>query len=577
MCTTAIAVIPVSSVCCFATLAIYSGNSSEFATSYSDLIGAYLGYAIALVVAMGMLGVLMTRFGLARYQAMLNALAILLWLQGSILVWDYGALDGRAIEWMSGAWRGVVDLAIWIVLLSVAIYAHKRTGKALLLGAVASVLIQFVSAAITLVGNPNLLKTRDVVSNFEGREAVMRFSATENIVHIVMDGFQSDIFADIIADTSKHDFNADLRGFTYFNEHLGVYPYTQLTVPAMLSGHLFHNDTPVDEFIAETMRGDTIINTASAAGYEVDIAAPVGLKNVYTQGSYTNAYGISSSGHVDASDYARVDAAKLMDLALFRVVPHFAKALIYRDELWVFQANAQANAYLQMQYFSDLAFLGELANEMSADRDGPVYKMIHVMLAHRPIVGNERCEFDGRRPTNRNAVRTHAQCGLLRVLGVLQGMKELGIYDSSLIVLMADHGAWVPVESLTAADDKVDVNALMVAMATPMLAVKPPGANNHFQISNVLSSILDVPATIAEFSELENVFGGKSIFSIAPEERRLRHHLVYGYGINPDAEGYLFPMQEYIIDGSAYNAKAWRKGRRFLPGGTLDGRADVDR
>ena len=569
-----IAVIPVVTLCYFATLSIYSGNATEFTVSFSDVAIHYLPYALGAVVALGLLGLLMTKEGLSRYKAIMCAFAILFWLQGNILVWDYGILDGRDIEWMADAWRGIFDVAIWSAVLLVAICAFQRFGKILLLSAVATMVIQFVATGATLLGNPDMLMARDIASNTEGKDAISRFSATNNIVHIVMDGFQSDIFAAIIADTSERNFKADLRGFTYFDEHLGVYPYTHLTVAAMLSGKLFHNNVPVEEFIRDTMRDETIINASLAAGYEVDIAASVGLKNMYTKGSYSNAYGISSNGHVDIADYVRVDAAKLIDLALFRSVPHFAKALVYRDELWVFQALVHGESYLSMQYFSDLAFLSDLAENMSADRDVPVYKMIHVMLSHRPFVGNARCEFDGRKPTKRKYVQTHARCGLVRVLNVLQRMKELGIYDSSLIVLMADHGAWVPVENFAKSDV---VNATTVAMATPMLAIKPPNANYEFRTSSVLSSIVDLPATIADIAGLDGQFGGTPVYSIAVDAPRQRHHLVYGYGINPDAEGFLFPMQEYLINGSAYDVGAWRKGQRYLPGTMLDSTANIGR
>ena len=139
---------------------------------------------------------------------------------------------------------------------------------------------------------------------------------------------------------------------------------------------------------------------------------------------------------------------------------------------------------------------------------------------------------------------------------------------------MADHGAWVPVENFATSDV---VNATTVAMATPMLAIKPPNANYEFRTSNVLSSIVDLPATIADIAGLDGQFGGTPVYSIAVDAPRQRHHLVYGYGINPDAEGFLFPMQEYLINGSAYDVGAWRKGQRYLPGTTLDSTANIGR
>lgn len=560
--TLAIAAMPIVSICCFTTLAIYVGNSTEFAMSFVDVLLVVLPYAIAAIVALGLLSLTMNEHGRSRFEAVMCALAILLWLQSNILVWSYGVFDGSNINWMVGAWRGALDTAIWAVVLWLAISAFDRFGKALLVGAVVTFAIQLIASTTTLLDDPDVLQERDIAANLEGRDATMRFSREKNIVHIVMDGFQSDIFSVILADTAERDFKSELRGFTFFDQHLGAYPYTQLTLPALLSGKLYRNKEPVESFIGSTLRGPTITNAAFAAGYEVDIAAPTALKNVYVQGDTSNAYGISPSGHVDGSDFARSDAAKLMDLALFRGVPHFAKALVHRDELWVFQATAQTNAYLQLQYFSDLAYLNNLATGMRVDRDVPVYKLIHVMLSHRPIVGDERCEFSGRQAETRDAVRTHAQCGLLGVLAVLQRMKDLGIYDSSLIVLMADHGAWVPVQDFAESDT---VSALTVAMATPVLAVKPPGTIGEFQISSAPSSIIDVAATIADVAGLAVDFNGQSVFSIDANAMRHRRHLVYGYGINPKAEGYLFPMQEFVIDGNPYDAESWSKGELHLP------------
>ncbi|MGI9272208.1 MAG: sulfatase-like hydrolase/transferase, partial [Woeseiaceae bacterium] len=532
------------------------------ATSFFDVILVILPYAIGAIVALGLLSLFMTEQGRSRYESVLCAVAILLWLQSNILVWNYGVLDGSDINWMVGAWRGALDIVIWAVVLWLAISAYVRFGKALLVGAIVTFAIQLISSTSILITHPDVLDERDIESSLEGRDATMRFSREQNIVHIVMDGFQSDIFEAILADTTERDFKSELRGFTYFDQHLGAYPYTQLTLPALLSGELYRNQEPVESFVSAALGGQTITNVAFAEGYEVDVAAPTALKNVYVLGDTSNAYGISPSGHVDVDDFARSDSARLMDLALFRGVPHFAKALVHRDELWVFQATSQADAYLQMQYFSDLAYLNDLATDMTVDRDVPVYKLIHVMLSHRPIVGNERCEFGGRKPESRAAVRTHAQCGLLGVLSVLQRMKDLGIYDSSLIVLMADHGAWVPVEDFAESDA---VNALTVAMATPVLAVKPPDTPGEFQVSSAPSSIVDIPATIADIAGFSASFGGQSVFSINATASRPRRHLVYGYGINPKAEGYLFPMQEFVVDGSPYDAESWRKAERHLP------------
>ena len=142
----AFAAIPVLSICLFATLSIYVGNSAEFSASFVESLRVYIPFVVILVCILGALGMVMTEDGHSRYFAILSALAVLVWLQGNILVWDYGVLDGREIHWTVDAWRGVLDLSIWVSVLLLAIYAYSRIGKALQFAAIATLVMQFVGA-----------------------------------------------------------------------------------------------------------------------------------------------------------------------------------------------------------------------------------------------------------------------------------------------------------------------------------------------------------------------------------------------------------------------------------------------
>lgn len=563
--TAAIAALPIVTLCLFIPLQIYAGNTDEFNASFVSIVTSYLPYALALIGILSLVGVTMTQDGLRRYHAILAAVAILAWLQGNILVWDYGALDGQAIDWYAGKWRGVIDTSIWVLLLVIAISRFQRFGRILKGAALFAVGIQLGTAAITTSRAwDSLLAAPDSVAVADAAEEIFRFSDKGNVVHIVMDGFQTDIFSEIVSDSQNADYRDALGGFTLFSNNVGVYPYTQLTVPALLTGKIFRNEEPVEQFIDAALEGPTILRLAAEHGYEVDIAAPIGLKNKYAKAPHTHAYGISQSDHVRQTDRVVVDAAKLLDIALFRSVPHFAKALVYRDQLWVFQTSVNDESYLHMQFFSDLAFLDQLAHRMSVGRNAPVYKMMHLMLSHRPTVGNEHCKFDGIRATNRENVTMQARCGLSGVFSVLRRMRELGIYDNSLIVLMADHGAWVPVESGGQVDTALGTSPTNIAMAIPVLAIKPPGAGGPMQSSDAATSVIDIPATIADLLELPSDFPGTTVFAKGANEKR--RHLTYAYGNNPEFDGYLFTMQEYEISGSPFEPDAWRPVATHRPG-----------
>ena len=271
----AIGAIPVLTICVFAPLALYAGNSGEFAASYYDLLGAILPYAAIIVAGFGLLGALLNGATYQRSLAVVAALGLLVWLQGNILVWDYGVLDGRDINWFADAWRGVLDLAIWCIVLCVAFIDYERFGRVLVLAAVAAFGIQCVAAATTLASDTSTLQAQmHIDSDSIAGQAITRFSRQQNVVHIVMDGFQSDLFSEIIDDPANADLKQQLQGFTFFRDNLGAYPYTQMTVPALLSSRLYRNDMPVDDFISDVFKGDTILNAAFDVGFEVDRRAP---------------------------------------------------------------------------------------------------------------------------------------------------------------------------------------------------------------------------------------------------------------------------------------------------------------
>ena len=134
----------------------------------------------------------------------------------------------------------------------------------------------------------------------------------------------------------------------------------------------------------------------------------------------------------------------------------------------------------------------------------------------------------------------------------------------------------MPVDALmNEQDNRAGPNTMGVAMATPVLAIKPPGITGNMRVSGAPTSILDVPATIGDLLSLKAQFDGRSIFSISNEAPRLRRHLFYRYGVNPDAEGYLFPMLEYRIDGSTLDASAWHLSARHHPAVSTQGGTDA--
>ena len=561
-----------SNIFLFVPFTLYVGNPDEFAVSFSTTLGPYLRPAIFLVAAFGLIGAFLTESAFRRYLILLAAIGLLLWVQGNILMWDYGLLDGRRVDWTQSTWRGWVDLGIWVGVILGAMFFRRRIGEPIIFMAIAVFCLQLTFSLFAgAQSRSTLLEKSKTKASVDALQEIYRFSSHKNVVHLILDGFQSDVFEEIINDGEDGGrFASALKGFVFFKEHMGVFPYTHMAVPAILSGEIYRNHIPADEFLKETIGGKTILNAAHNAGYEIDLAAPVYLLGVYTKGSYTNAYLIPNDHHVTAREYEFSDSAKLFDLTLFRLTPHFLKRYVYNDQLWLVQSLLSDSKYMRLEFFAHNAFLRKWGENMSADRSAAVYKLFHLMLSHNPMVANENCDYAGRvLPTVRATVKIQAKCSLGEVVNLLERMKRLGIYDDAMIILQADHGAWARPAGLTGDGKPIVMTLTNIAMALPLMAIKPPGASGALQISTVPSSIIDTPATIASVLGLNEEFHGASVFDLRPDERRERRTYTYEYSRSEWTTEYLNPIQEFIVGGSVFDTATWRHGDQFLPNGIV--------
>ena len=98
------------------------------------------------------------------------------------------------------------------------------------------------------------------------------------------------------------------------------------------------------------------------------------------------------------------------------------------------------------------------------------------------------------------------------------------------------------------------MDPLLASMALPVLAIKPRNACHPFTVSTAPVAITDVPATIAELAGVAASVTGLSAYAVDPNMARQRRHLVYGYGINPESEGYLSPRHR--VSGGTHGAIA---------------------
>jgi hypothetical protein len=554
----------------FLPLRVYQGNPDEFDIPFLASLRILAVPALILLIVLVALAMALPGKGHRGVVALYLALASLVWIQGYFLVWKYGLLDGQGIRWDRYPWQGWVDGFVWLALLVLAVIFSRPVYKIAVGGSIALMAVLLLSSFLTDVRQikPSQVKEKDRMLSIP-RPSLFEFSPERNVIQFVLDGFQSDFFKELAA-SDKERFDRTFDGFTFFEDAIGVFPTTEMSVPAYLGGAIYKNNVPTKKFLADVFGGKTIGNVLFKDGYQVDyIGGPA--QTYFRKARSTNNYFIPVPYRGTKAQRERAGAAGLLDLALFRAAPHYLKSVIYHRQRWLFQRLVSRNDERRgLRYFSHEAFMDDLVHKMRAAADKPVYKYIHLMTPHPPILVNENCVFQPDIPDTREARKTQARCSLEPFVSFINRLKDLGIYDSSFIILQADHGAAQAVDMQNAQDQETPMMSSgnsslssMAGMALSLLAVKPPGSRGPMLTSPAQVSLADIPATCSSLLGLKTAFDGKSIFEIDPREARKRIFFYYVWQHINWQKDFFDHLDEFEVEGSADNPASWRHIRTY--------------
>jgi len=251
------------------------------------------------------------------------------------------------------------------------------------------------------------------------------------------------------------------------------------------------------------------------------------------------------------------------------MLPHFLKKYIYNDQKWFTSQLVVSEPIFQFQYFSHTYFLHLFSQFMSIEREKPVYKYIHIMNTHNPMVVDEECRFLGQAMRmNRATLTTQSKCTLDTLSLLFDKMKELGVYDSALILVHGDHGGWVPNYRQgpppALFSQGIEAPPFVASLASPLLAIKRPHDKTNFRTSDIQTSLLDIPATISDIMNWESNFNSQSLEKIDLDTPRKRFFYFYEWQRDAWETDYTGPIQELSIEGSHYEVE-WKPERIFYP------------
>jgi Sulfatase len=532
---------------------IYKGNVDEYDLSFFDLFQALLIPSVLLSFILIVIGLLLRENAYRRFLSLLFVFALLLWLQGNILVWDYGLLNGESIIWNTLGWRGWIDGAVWALLLVIGYMYRDKIVRVAALASTVLLVLQLVAVTWYSINHTSLWtrQSREVIPP----KGIFEFSSSQNVIHIILDGFQSSVFKEILTKDYEH-YAGSLDGFVYFDNTLGSFPTTYMSIVAILTGANYQNQIPMAKYKEAALNGKNIVNALHENGYGVDFV-PLGP---YKPKYYSNSYQIPSlySDGFSKTYYKIYSAAYLLDLALFREMPHFIKKYIYNDQKWFLKCFVKKKTLPEFQSIADKNFFNDLIQKSEIKRKEPVYKFIHFAITHSPLVMNKQGEYlGGPLPVTLDNFVNQDQFGLDEFIKFINRLKALGIYDSSLIILQADHGAGLPINFTAKTATSEESLKNIAGSATPLLMIKPPYSHARFKTSSAAVALIDIPATISDIMHLPETFPGNSVFK-ANSESKERKFFSYTWKHENWQSAYFKVLKEYTVSGNVYDESSWR-------------------
>lgn len=544
-------------------LEIYLANPAEQTIGLRDMliVLAVLGGASLLSITLGLLALGYRLAADIRIWAI--ALALAVWVADSFFSRAYPVLDGTVMRLEVDRLRLALEFAVLIGLIGALALWQRRLEQPVLL--FIGLLAAFNAWTVVAAARADTA-ARSSLSSVPLTGSPFELSPVRNVVVVLMDTFQSDFLDDVFG--REPALREAFDGFVLFPDTLGTAPTTFLSLPAIHSGRHYDPQRSMSNYFDTAIRDDSFLGQLAATASHRSV-----LVNPVMNACPAATICITRDDLLRArSETVRREAVHLLDLALLRAAPEITRDWVFNggrlrlaDSLTAAELTGDARLIRD-----DDQVLAVAARRLSATASRPTALAMHLMNTHPPYVLDDRCGIiaEAEKLDRERAVQ-QATCGVRRFTSLLQALREQGIYDSALIVLVGDHGFAAATGAhdldssrVRSAGTESDMGRL-IGSANPLLLIKAPGARGPLTADDRPVSLVDVPATICALNGGCTTEQGRSVFD-PPAASESRQFLSYEWEHAFWDLGYIPALDIYAVRGPLADPESWERQHQGL-------------
>lgn len=437
------------------------------------------------------------------------------YIQGNYLTAHLPALDGSAIDWSAYTTDDIITIVIWVILEAAFVFALIKLdlGKLVfwLAGASLAVFVMLNVSLVTVSAQNDLFSRKNnFISTTEGFNGA---SKDKNFFIFMVDSQSATEFTQVI--TTQEQFRHAFDDFTYFPDTLSTYAYTRDSVPFVLSGHINKNDEDFGTYSEHALNNSTLFGELDGRGYDM-----------YLYDGELAWYGEKG---FDITNDPKFDNVEL------KFAEYFENEMRYVWFKYLPYAYKRAAGIEKMDFgrtvekfdWRNDTLYNEFKNVPQTSRtSGAQFRFIHAEGAHVPLDMDENL--------NRIEHGTYLQktAATAKVIAAfIERLRGSGVYDNSVIVIMADHG-YQP--ALGQPDNYI------LSRFNPILLIKGAEEHHGFAVSDKPVSYFDLPQAYTDLLD------GKQSTELFPEAEYPRTRTVIWYEIYKEEH-----MVEYETNGTA--------------------------
>ncbi len=530
---------------------IYRAAALDFASASRDVLLAVFASGLVLFALLAV-AVTLLPAGLRRGAGLLLvALAGYAWTRSGFFPGPSVNLDGSAVTAdLSTGWAGLLVPVAAGALLAGLGARRPRDASVVLAVLVAGSLVPALVAAASTRGTKRP-GAADAVASLQ------EWSRSGNVLVIVLDSLQSDVFEDALR--AEPGLRVALDGFRHYRLASSSGPTTYLSLPTIHGGRLYEPGRSAVQFYREAVYEGSVLNRLAAAGHRTSYAVSIGdcPKAV---ASCTGTAELARS----RVEVVVGEASPLLDLGVYRVLPDALRVAVLR------QGRGPVALLTGRASFErpvvEAAALQRLSSASTVTDSPPTGKMIHSMVTHLPAVLRPDCST-GERRFDREAAGLQARCAFRRIVTLLGRLRTDGVYDVSSIAIVADHGYGF--ESTYAAESEDPKFRRMVGAFNPTVLVKPARAHGPLTTSDAPIELADVTRALCGEGGCSPDEGLRGLDAIDAGRARTAFWYTWNhaYWNRPGIPG----LARYAIRGDLPRVGSWsREGEPYEPGTPIE-------